>query len=271
MKKRLARKYDIAVLLGTLLLFCCGVSYLCALTRKSDVIIDQINPLIISHDIKKLAKEINPLFIDVQKKILDYVLNNQKNPLSALERIELILNLILENPDQSYQNILLSLLSQDLILKNPPIYVAAKTDVTQSIPIVLQWVKQPQKQQEWIDKAIQFAIEQRDSDSLLKIVQHAPLAKPTDVVWHVVEQGLSPQLVQPLVKKGAQINEVRVGKTLLITAVHNNQIEMVKALLDNKANPNAFGHPANLTPLQIAVNKEYLDIEDLLRKRGARE
>jgi hypothetical protein len=271
MKKRVARKYDIAVLLGFLLLFCCGVSYLCALTNKTDVIIDQINPLIISHDIKKLAREINPLFKDTQKKVLDYVLNNTKNPLTSLERIELVLNLLLENPDQSYQGILLSLLPQELISKKPVIYVAAKTNVPQSIPVVLQWLKQPQKQQEWTDAAIQFAIEQRDSDSLLKIVQHTPLSKPTDVLWHAVEQGLSPELVQPLVKIGARINEVRVGKTLLITAVHNNQIEMVKALLDNKASPNAFGHPANLTPLQIAVNKDYLDIEDLLRKRGARE
>lgn len=271
MKKRANRKNDILFLLGFLLAFCCGISYVCATTQVSNPLIQQINPLIISHDIKKLAKETNVLRSEQQKTILDYILNNQKNPLSPLEKIELVLNLLLENPSQAYQYELLSLLPLELIAKKPVIYVAAKTNVPQVIPVVLQWLKKSEKQNEWIDTAIQYAIEQRDSDSLLKIIQHTPLVHPTDALWHVVEQGLSPQLVQPLVKKGAKINEVRVGKTLVVAAVHNNQIEMVKALLDNGANPNAFGHPAIGTPLQVAIKKEYLDIEELLRKRGARE
>lgn len=271
MKKRANRKYDILFLSGFLLAFCCGISYVCATTQVSDPLIQQVNPLIISHDIKKLAKQTNVLPVEQQKKILDYVINNRNNPLSALEKIELLLNLLLENPHVSYQNELLSLLPLELIEKKPVLYVAAKTGVPQSIPLILQWLKQSEQQNEWIDKAIQYGIEQRDADSLLKIIQHVPLAKPTDVLWHVVEQGLSPQLVKPLVKKGAQINEVRIGKTLVVAAVYNNQIEMVKALLDNAANPNAFGHPAIGTPLQLAIKKEYLEIEDLLRKRGARE
>lgn len=271
MTKRVNRKYDILFLLGFLLVFCCGISFVCATTPVSDHLVQQINPLIISHDIKKLAKETNTLRSEQQKTILDYILNNQKNPLSSLEKIELVLNLLLENPSQKYQNELLLLIPSKLIAEKPVIYVAAKTNIAQTIPVVIKWLKTGEKQNEWINDAIHFAVEQRDSDSLLKIIEYAPLAKPTDVLWHVVEQGLSPQLVHKLLKKGAKINEVRVGKTLVLAAVHNNQVEMVKALLDNGANPNAFGHPAIGTPLQVAIKKDYLDIEDLLRKRGARE
>ena len=72
-------------------------------------------------------------------------------------------------------------------------------------------------------------------------------------------------------KKGIDLNENHEGKTLLIAAVEQNQLGLVKVLLEKGAAVNLIFDPAIGSALQIALRKKYADIELLLRAKGRGE
>jgi len=75
-----------------------------------------------------------------------------------------------------------------------------------------------------------------------------------------------------LASAGANVQDAdQYGRTLLIHAIDLNNIALVRALLQEGANPNAMLSPVTGTPLQHALEKRYINIELLLRQYGAKE
>jgi ankyrin repeat protein len=75
-----------------------------------------------------------------------------------------------------------------------------------------------------------------------------------------------------LIALGANVYEEDNGRTALYDAVEDNEIEMVKFLLDNEVSPNRgvySDESKDLTPLHCAIDGEYIDIVSLLIKAGA--
>ncbi len=82
-----------------------------------------------------------------------------------------------------------------------------------------------------------------------------------------------PDVVRALVAKGANVNKAskktNAGETALHAAIDRGNIEMVKVLLDLKANPNARKADGT-TPLKQAKNGDQDDVVKLLKAKGAK-
>ena len=75
--------------------------------------------------------------------------------------------------------------------------------------------------------------------------------------------------VREFIDKGENINAVRIdGKSLLNLAVRRNDKAMVVFLLEKGANVNFIANIVAQTPLDIALENKYKDIENLLLKYG---
>jgi predicted transcriptional regulator len=79
-------------------------------------------------------------------------------------------------------------------------------------------------------------------------------------------------IVKELIKKGAKVNaKDRFGRTALLYAIDNDQLDLVNTLLENKADPNHKDN-AGQTPLMYACNTgvtKSLEIVKALLSKGA--
>jgi Ankyrin repeats (many copies) len=82
------------------------------------------------------------------------------------------------------------------------------------------------------------------------------------------DQGMA--LMSQLFAKGAKVNALsKSGASALSVAVALRKLEVVKALLEAKADPN-LRNKKGQTPLQLATDKGFGDIAELLRTFGAK-
>ena len=78
-------------------------------------------------------------------------------------------------------------------------------------------------------------------------------------------------VVAYLLKAGADVNERGYNPdTALLAAVSNGHLASVRLLVAHGAELNAQGYNYFITPLYIAHEKGYVEIEDFLRQAGAR-
>ena len=77
-------------------------------------------------------------------------------------------------------------------------------------------------------------------------------------------------LVKQLISKGADVETKHNGRTSLHIAAKNNNLSIIKILLDNNANVNAADSPVGaLTPLIIALQQGHYLVVEALLKAGA--
>lgn len=101
-------------------------------------------------------------------------------------------------------------------------------------------------------------------------------------IWAMAGDRCSASLAKFLIDKGADINaKTKDGQTMLIFAVESKRLDIVKLLIDLKADVNVKGIAQNLTskkertPLEIAkyysdFREGYLEIIELLQKHGVK-
>lgn len=78
------------------------------------------------------------------------------------------------------------------------------------------------------------------------------------------------EMAELLILHGANVNHQNShGDSALQWAVENNNIDLVKTLLHNKANPNIARPEDNLTPLYLAAQSGFTEIARLLLNAGA--
>jgi len=80
------------------------------------------------------------------------------------------------------------------------------------------------------------------------------------------------EIVETLLRYGADVTVLsRVNMTPLHWAVRDGELETTRVLLENGADPNARGGPdRDITPMEIATNKGYREIVELLARYGGK-
>jgi ankyrin repeat protein len=112
-----------------------------------------------------------------------------------------------------------------------------------------------------------------DAGALVNQFDSAALMTPLIELVFSLDRSGDPQgmaLMKQLIAKGANVNaKGKTGMTALYAAVSLRKVEVVKALLDAKANPNLTNKKGE-TPLQLATSKGFEDVAELLRGHGAK-
>ena len=283
MKKQKPKYLDILILLGFLLLLSAGISLLAkAGTHAVDLnedktILNQLSPLFMAGNSKKIAEFISQKPQPQQLRLVSQILDDQKNPLEVTDKIKLILELARKNNNQNYRiSLYNTLIENEQVAKQKPLlYIAAQGNYEDLLESIAQWLKgHTDIFAEWFYSGMHQAIKENKPDianKLLTQFSSIPLDIANKLLWEVINEKKSSDCLVPLIKKGADINNPRHGRTPLIAAVEAGQMPLVEVLLKNGAQVNIFVDPAVGTALQTAIRKKYTNIELLLRKNGARE
>jgi flavodoxin len=284
------RYLDIVILLGFLLLFSAGISLLAETetmpTEDIDLlsdktILNQLSPLFMARDIKKIAEFIAKNPQAQQLRLVHQILSNQKNPLQVTDKIKVILELARKTENRNDRNNFYNALieNEQVAKQKPLLYIAAQSGYEDLIGSIADWLSEHTDIfTRWFYKAIHQTIKENQPEIAKKLLSRFMTVSPdlaTKLLWKIVKGKKSPDFIMPLVKKGADVNSGQQGRTPLILAVENNDLALVEALLKNGAQDqiNKFVDPAIGTALQTAlrVQKKNPDMELLLRKYGAHE
>jgi ankyrin repeat protein len=144
----------------------------------------------------------------------------------------------------------------------------------------MQWAKNQQQDAEkpllWpslIDNAFDVAIADNDYttiETLLSKKIKVTEQKASQLLLHVIENKKNNAFIPLLAKHAhADVNYAVNGKTLLIVAVEQNNIEHVHALLEAGAVVDRVVDHTKETALQVAMTRKYTHAEQLLREYGA--
>jgi ankyrin repeat protein len=123
-----------------------------------------------------------------------------------------------------------------------------------------------------------FASMKGDVQLIHTILKHNPNVNMKDInnrnaLFYVIDSGKgdNADVVISLIKAGINVNEVEKqrGHTPLSLATVKNLKNTVKAILDNKGDPNHVVEPSGNTPLHYAVQNSNLEIVKLLIAAGA--
>lgn len=249
-----------------------------------DVAAQLLTPLMLSESVDKLVEamvgiEINKL-LPLAKKIIEV----RQAVLTQDDLLKIIFGLVSHFSDQVDQFKLFDLIADHEVLQKgaPIVYVAAVSDYSQVIPVVIAWAKERANQPKIasavnnaVYKAYEFAVTQNNLDALAQLHKQGAVIQPqqaTDLLWKAVTGRKKPAIAQFLIKSAhANVNDVRKGRTPLIQATEHNNLDMVKALADAGADVNKLADDQVGTALQIAIGRSYTKIDEYLRSKGARE
>ena len=281
---------DIVLLLGFLLLLSAGVSLLAKTenshlvpTESDKTVLNQISPLLMARNVKKIAEFISNLPQRQQLRIMNQILDDQKNPLEVTDKIRLLLELALKTGNQDHRIALYNALieNEQVAQQKPLLFIAAEGNYEDLLGSIADWLSQHTDVfSDWFYKGVLEAIKENKPEIANKLLSRFLTIPPdlaTKLLWEVIKGKKSAEFIAPLVKKGANVNDALQGRTPLIAAVELDQESLVAALLKNGAEKtiNTFVDPAVGTALQVALQnqKKAKDsrIEELLRSKGAHE
>ncbi len=281
---------DIVLLLGFLLLLSAGVSLLAKTenshlvpTESDKTVLNQISPLLMARNVKKIAEFISHLQQPQQLRIMNQLLDDQKNPLEVTDKIRLLLELARKTGSQDYRIALYNALivNEQVAQQKPLLFIAAEGNYEDLLVSIADWLSQHTDVfSDWFYKGVLEAIKENKPEIANKLLSRFLTIPPelaTKLLWEVIKGKKSAEFIAPLVKKGANVNDALQGRTPLIAAVELDQEPLVAELLKNGAEKtiNTFVDPAVGTALQVALQnqKKTKDsrIEELLRSKGAHE
>lgn len=278
--------FDIVLLLGFLLLLSAGASLLAHMDHKpinnpesiSDSnVLAQVAPLFMARNVKKIAEYIAQRPLPQQIRLVTTILDDQKNPLTAEDKIKVVLELSLKTQNRNHRvNLYTTLIENDQVASQKPfLYIAAATNYDAAIPSIADWlVNHTDIFDDWFYKALMQTIKENKPEIALKLLSRVTgltSANATKLLWEVIKEKRKAEFVAPLILKGANPNDVQGGKTPLILAAQLNQMPLVIALLDNGALVNKMIDPAIGSALQTAIRNKNAGIEMILRSKGAVE
>ena len=281
---------DIVLLLGFLLLLSAGVSLLARIenshlvpTESDKTVLNQISSLLMARNVKKIAEFISNLPQDQQLRIMNQILDDQKNPLEVTDKIRLLLELARKTGSQDYRIALYNALivNEQVAQQKPLLFIAAEGNYEDLLGSIADWLSQHTDVfSDWFYKGVLEAIKENKPEIANKLLSRFLTIPPelaTKLLWEVIKGKKSAEFIAPLVKKGANVNDALQGRTPLIAAVELDQEPLVTELLKNGAEKtiNTFVDPAVGSALQVALRnqKKTKDsrIEELLRSKGAHE
>jgi len=259
--------------------------------ETTEQIVELLAPLIQAHDVKKIIEVITNNIPkengDKARDILRMLLTSDRFNLSKQEKLSILFAASIHYANELYPPfpfLDIMLADEKLIKKYPIAYVAAKTGNEYAIKRVIRWADysktrvKPELQPFLANvgkNSIFFAAMNNEKNIIQTLNTYNVQISPkdaTDILWKIVEQNKDPELIKKMIDLyKADVKTAKNGSTLLIRAVKNRNLPMVKALLANKADINYIADPNIGSPVQNAVEVRDLIIESYLRDKGARE
>lgn len=240
-------------------------------------------PLINSESVEKISELLASLSINQAEQIAEQLINDQSSPLNRDDKIQLLSNLaFLYRTNREKQGKIFKILIESKLFQEgtPLLFAIASGNYEKIIPDLLEWLESynPDLIKIIADDAINYSIEHNKVTEFDRLYSYGIFISPqqaTMLLWEAIDRNNDYHFVTFLIKAGAHINAVfeKEGKkyTPLIRATELNNIKIVKELLEAGADVNLIPDPAVGSALQIAVVKQFGEIDLLLRQHGARE
>jgi hypothetical protein len=255
-------------------------------TLSPEEIITAITPLAQSRSIEKLVEKLQGIPASLARSIIQGLIHGELLPRNLL--LQVIYGLSLQYPEADRSALLdMLFLVPQWDEGIPLLIVAAYSSYPQIIKSLIRWAdtkiknKAPQSQhlKRLLLNAFNYAVEHNKVRGLLVMRQQGVPIKPQQAT-RMLLQAKDPLVARFFIEVGADVNSAKKGITPLIQAVRNGNIDLVKALIANKAAVNAVADPAVGSALQAATQMQkkdskdaprFIAIEEYLRKHGAKE
>ena len=284
------KKSEILLLLTILVMFCASVGMLHGRKKtgatqeiKSNTldikegdltvneVLSYIQPLLHAHSTHIAAELVQKLMGQQQWEVVQKVLYDKESSLNNREKVLFaIATVYLRLASKKQSSDIFSLLKEfyQTADTDPLLFIIAQSDYSNVIKELVEFIKQEKLSDNWIDQAMEKAVSENSVHVLETLYAQGiriSSQRASRLLWDAVRGGNDPMFVRFLVRQGgADSNYVYQGRTVLIKSVEENSINMVRALLEQGANPSLITDPAVGTAKQIAFDKGYAQIERLL-------
>jgi hypothetical protein len=237
--------------------------------------VDRTARFLLSDDIPLVQK------IEVMQKLMDdasYGFTHE----DVVQLILAVANGFKPASDEQHQIFKLFADNFDKIQETRPLVTAAQNGYINTLDSLVKWAVHTidRYKQLGVDEqafkflALEFAIDRKADvafDTIIRRLGGLDEVQATELAWRIVKTRGKPRFLSEAKRLGANLNSVRDGKTLLIYAVIDRNLPMVKELLILGANPEQFVDPEVGTAVQQAFSLGFKEIETFLRDQGARE
>ena len=237
--------------------------------------IDYLQPYLIAGGMDGAAAALSQFAPAVQRNVLNSLIEGTATVLTQEQKIELLGALLAHSPTKTTQEIVMPLLHANF--PKSPLFLLLVSGYEKTIPLIVAYDDQAGKKgnkkqlTRWINSSALQAIKQDEPEFLASLV--AANVRPdkkqaNKLLAKVVIEGRSVVFVPLLIEQlGADPNYSPDRKTtVLIMAVQKNNIALVKALLAQGANPEKVVDTAVGNARQVAFERGYSAIEQLLQK-----
>jgi hypothetical protein len=235
-----------------------------------------INQLIIARSPGLLAHALEDLSSQRVIELADRIIHETPSTLTRDDKIQFLLALASSYAQDKalQQNFFKLLITYATIDKKeiPILVVAVQGDYVQVIPAFIAWNKQEHPELLLIDQALLHMVTHDKIELSKKFLSQGIRLTPEQadkLLTLAVQQNKNVKFVPMLINQGANPNQIIDKYTLLMLAVINHNKDMVYALLEAGASVNIITDNATGSALQLAIERNYSDIDQLLRKYGA--
>jgi hypothetical protein len=240
---------------------------------------DSLQHLFASRSVVAIVSMMQGVSLERTLQIVSMMLNSKSIALTRNDRVIITLGIAHNyqgNLKKQFQ--LLDLLTQFKTTKKetPVLINAVHSEYSGLIPVILAWMKDKKIDEVSINNAFTYVVEQGDITGFTKLIKYGvPItaAQATTLLASVIAKKKRSEFIPLLAELGANVDYADQGYTLLMRAVELHNTASVEALLKAGAdkNINKIISPSVGSALQLAIEKEYTDLDLVLREYGARE
>lgn len=244
---------------------------------------DFLNPLLISRNVERAAFLVARFDRSIYNELLEKILSSANTNISAREKLEFLGYLLATCDEQKefYELFELLLVHKDQLAIEYFLHFIADPLYDKVLRMFVGWYdsRNEQEQKNIFDTIVTNGIknvidnnEVKRLEWLLANSSFVAVQGATILLSYVVENKKDPGFVLPLVKQAkADVDHQDANKkTLLLRAVELDNLEMVRALLEQGADVAIISSPEIGSALQNAIIYGHVPVELLLRSFGAR-
>ncbi len=246
-------------------------------------------PFIISGSVEKIVAFLKAFPHDTSYSIAAHIVQEKESSLSDDDKAELIFGLSKAFQDPDVQKNFLDLLFDLDKAIEAQLVAAARGGYNSIIPSLITWAHERIDRHNELKgierKALVYAIDNAELEAFKNLVKSGiSLDKitATELLWHTILHNKNPQFIPILAEHNADLWSTFKGHTLITKAVELNSKSHVAALIETLKKQgipqekiqqylNRFVDIEVGTPLQIALENHYVNLELYLREQGAGE
>jgi hypothetical protein len=245
---------------------------------------EQMNSLFVARDTDLIVKVVSQFKDRCMYKLVERIVQEPSSFLSPEEKMEILFGLVAHcgaKKSNTQYDLFDFLLKYPILHKDTPaLLVLARSKYADSIAQFINWGKDRQKNEgrtglltAYVEQAFTTAIADNDCaavETMFSKKVRLAQSKASAFLWDIVENNKNSALIPLLVHHAqADVNCIDCAKTLLIAAVEKNNVEMIRALLDEGAVVDRVIDAEKGSALHIAMKNNYASVEQLLREYGA--